>query len=193
MDILNFEDISKISFSDKVNEIFNEISADNIEKINTDSKLLVQTDLDGVIQYANENFKDYFGRGNKSIIGKPIHLFDHPSVPKSVLRHIHEQVNLDDDTNAVFINKTLNNSFVVCYAEVDVIKDRHGDHIHIYTRRKPISNKNIFNYVIPFYKFLMKKEEEQGVEVAYEYIGKFIERNGFKDFNALIDYIAFEK
>jgi len=94
-------------FSDKVNEIFNEISADNIEKINTDSKLLVQTDLDGVIQYANENFKDYFGRGNKSIIGKPIHLFDHPSVPKSVLRHIHEQVNLDDDTNAVFINKTL--------------------------------------------------------------------------------------
>ena len=109
------------------------------------------------------------------------------------MRHIHEQVNLDDDTNAVFINKTLNNSFVVCYAEVDVIKDRHGDHIHIYTRRKPISNKNIFNYVIPFYKFLMKKEEEQGVEVAYEYIDKFIERNGFKDFNALIDYIAFEK
>ena len=39
----------------------------------------------------------------------------------------------------------------------------------------------------------MKKEEEQGVEVAYEYIDKFIERNGFKDFNALIDYIAFEK
>ena len=44
MDILNFEDISKISFSDKVNEIFNEISADNIEKINTDSTLLVQPD-----------------------------------------------------------------------------------------------------------------------------------------------------
>ncbi|MDO4879917.1 MAG: PAS domain-containing protein [Capnocytophaga sp.] len=193
MDILSFEDISKISFSDKVNEIFNEISENTIENIDFDSKLLVQTDLDGVIQYANETFKGYFGKEKDSVIGKPIHLFDHPSVPKSVLRHIQEQVNLDDDTNAVFINKTLDNTFIISYAEVDVIKDRHGDHIHIYTRRIPIVNDNIFEVIIPFYKFLLKKEEEQGVEAAYEYIDKFIERNGFKDFNALMDYIAFRK
>lgn len=191
MSSTQFNDINKIDFPQQVTEIFAPIVLENVEQLSDECKLFVQTDMDGIIQYANDTYKDYFGRGEKSIINHSVYDFDDPATPKAILQHVGEYVAKDDDVNAIFINKSLSGKYVITYAEVDVIKDRHGEHIHIFTRKKKIPNHNIFNVIIPFYKFLLKKEVEEGQEAAYQYISDFISRNGFNDFNELIDFLAY--
>lgn len=193
MNISDFKAIEEIEFPQAVNQIFETINQDTVRILPEQGQLLVQTDMDGIIQYANDAFKDHFGRGANTTINKSIYAFDHPALPKSVQRLMAEQVSRDDDTNAVLINSGLDGEIMVSYAEIDVVKDRHGEHIHIFTRKRHIDRDNIFRAVVPFYKLLIKKELEEGVDAAYDYLGEFITKNGFKDFNTLMDFLAFAK
>lgn len=193
IDIFNPEEFAKIDFSPKVNQAFSDVKADNIKNLSDNSQLLVQTDMEGYIQYANKEFQDIFfsEENGASIIGKEIFVIDHPAIPKSILSMVQQQVDNDDDTNAIFINLCSCKKVVIAYAEVDVVKDRYGQHIHIFSRRRRISDENINNAIIPFYKFLLQKEATEGVEATEIFIRKFIQKNHFKDFNHLMEFLAF--
>lgn len=191
MSLDNQKGFNEIVSSQRIHDIFSDITVENLENITDQCQFLVQTDMEGTILYATDSYKNFFGRGENTILGKKIYQFDHPAFPKSIQRILGEQVSQDDDTNAIFIHKTLKGTVACLYAEIDVIKDRHGEHIHIFTRKKRIPTKNIFEKIIPFYKLLLQKEEEEGVESAYNYIKSFIERNEFGSFNNFIDYLAY--
>lgn len=179
-------------YSPEVEQIFADIKPESIANITEKCSLLVQTDMMGNIQYANECFLKHYNLG-VSCIGHNITVLDHPAMPKSLITLCIERVKNDDDTNIVFINKSLQGNVICVYTEVDIIKDRYGEYIHTFSRRKGVPLDNLFEFVIPFYKFLVEKERQIGVEATVDYLKKFMKENNFNSVNDLTDYLAYNK
>ena len=89
----------------------------------TSSLLISQTDKNGVILYANEDFCEIAGYSNSEIIGKPHNIIRHPDMPKSAFKDMWNTIQSGKIWTGFVKNLAKSRKFYWVYATVFSYKD----------------------------------------------------------------------
>lgn len=121
---------------DKVTPIDEEFTFDN-------SVIISQTDLQGVIVYANKKFCEISGYTAKELVGKPHNIIRHPDMPKAAFEKMWSTIQGGQAWNGLVKNLRKDGLYYWVETEILPIKDEEGRVISYIAARKPASRKNI--------------------------------------------------
>jgi PAS domain S-box-containing protein len=74
------------------------------EYIFADGVIVSETDLHGIITYANRKFIEISGYQKDELIGKPHSIIRHPDMPKAVFKDLWDTINKDEEWQGLVKN-----------------------------------------------------------------------------------------
>jgi len=98
-----------------------------------------ETDLKGIITYANENFCKISKFKSKEIIGKPHSIVRDPSVPKKVFKELWDTIKRGEIWEGKLKNKTKDGSTYYVKTIIAPIKDEKGKNLYYVSFRQDIT------------------------------------------------------
>jgi aerotaxis receptor len=93
------------------------------------SAMITETDLDGVITYANRNFIEFIGYERKELIGLPHSIIRHPDVPKGVFKAMWKIIKQKKVWRGYLKNLTREGSHYWALVYIQPKLDSEGNHI----------------------------------------------------------------
>jgi aerotaxis receptor len=105
--------------------------------------IISQTDLKGVITYANRIFCKVSGYEKKELIGKPHNLLRHPDMPKKVFKKMWETIQSGQAWNGLVKNLRKDGLFYWVETEILPIKNSDEQITGYIAARKSASRKDI--------------------------------------------------
>ncbi|MDD2790795.1 MAG: PAS domain S-box protein [Sulfurimonas sp.] len=109
-----------------------------------DSNVIIsQTDLNGVITYANKTFCNISGYDAKELIGQPHNIIRHPDMPKAAFDKMWSTIQGGQVWNGVVKNLRKDGLFYWVETEILPIRDDNTTITGYIAARKPASRKNI--------------------------------------------------
>ncbi len=114
--------------------------------------LVSETDENGIILFANDNFCEVAGYTINELIGKPHNIVRHPDMPKAAFKDLWETVK-HGDTWTGFVKNSVKNSseYYWVYATVYPVL-RNGKRYYMSCRKKPAEDE--ISLSISLYKTL---------------------------------------
>ena len=97
-----------------------------------DRVLIIQTDLDGNITYANSKFRDVSGYTLDELLGKNHNIIRHPDMPDAIFKKMWDTIKDGQVYNGIIKNLRKDGSYFWVDLEIMPIKD---------------NNKNIIGYI----------------------------------------------
>ncbi len=89
--------------------------------------LISQTDLDGVITYANKQFREVTGYSYDELVGKPHNIIRHPDMPHVTFTKMWDTIKSGQVFNGTIKNLCKDGRFYWVDLEILPIKDSKGD------------------------------------------------------------------
>jgi len=129
---------------------------DNELKLETKSFLVSETDSNGIITFANDDFCTYAGYTLEELIGKPHSIVRHADMPKAAFKDLWESIQSGKRWRGFVKNLSKNGSYYWVYATVFPIESCDGSDAYISCRRK-ISDMEAEKYTAIYKQ--MKSEE----------------------------------
>jgi len=105
--------------------------------------IISQTDLKGVITFANRVFYKVSGYDKDELIGKPHSILRHPDMPKEVFKKMWETIQSGQAWNGLVKNLRKDGLYYWVDTEILPIKDDNNAIIGYIAARKAASRKNI--------------------------------------------------
>ncbi|MBA3025152.1 MAG: PAS domain-containing protein [Sulfurimonas sp.] len=105
--------------------------------------IISQTDLHGVITYANKMFCQISGYSAQELLGKPHNIIRHPDMPKAAFEKMWSTIQGGQAWNGLVKNLRKDGLYYWVETEILPIKDEEGKLIGYIAARKPASRKNI--------------------------------------------------
>jgi aerotaxis receptor len=128
------------------------------EYIYSGSAIISQTDLDGVITYANRAFCEAGGYKVDDFIGKLHNIIRHPDMPKIVFARMWETINGGQIWNGLVKNLRSDGRFYWVETEILPIRDEDGTITGFIAVRREASRKNI-NEAMQTYNKMLETQE----------------------------------
>lgn len=114
------------------------------EEYTFDSSVIIsQTDLQGIIVYANKKFCEISGYTAQELVGKPHNIIRHPDMPKAAFEKMWSAIQGGQAWNGLVKNLRKDGLYYWVETEILPIKDDEGKVIGYIAARKPASRKNI--------------------------------------------------
>jgi len=107
------------------------------------SVIISQTDLKGIITYANSAFCEVTGYDMDEIIGKPRNFLRHPDMPKIVFEKLWSTISKGQVWNGLIKNLRKDGRYYWAETEIMPIKDENGVVIGYISTQRPASEKSI--------------------------------------------------
>ena len=123
-----------------------------------DNVIISQTDLDGVITYANRAFIEVSGYEREELIEKSHNIIRHPDMPKEVFKKMWENIQSGQVWNGLIKNLRKDGSFYWVNAEILPIKDDNSTIIGYIAAKKVASKKDIQDNEKIYQKMLKMQE-----------------------------------
>ena len=119
------------------------VTPKNEEYLYEGSVLISQTDLKGVITYANKKFCEVSAYSIDELLGKPHNIIRHPDMPKTVFYKLWERIISGQAWNGVLKNLRKDGLYYWVESEILPIKDNNEVVTGYIAVNKPASRKNI--------------------------------------------------
>jgi aerotaxis receptor len=130
----------------------------NKELTLTDKSFLVsETNEQGIIKFANNEFCKYSEYSLEELLGKPHNIVRHPDMPKAVFKQLWSSVKEGKRWRGFVKNKTKNGNFYWVFATIFPFTSSDGSKGYISCRRKA-SQKEIEKYEDLYLKMKMEKK-----------------------------------
>ncbi|MEA2110508.1 MAG: PAS domain-containing protein [Campylobacterota bacterium] len=150
------------------------------EEIVLDPKryLVSETDAKGVITYSNSYFREIVGYSEEELIGQPHSLIRHPDMPKLVFKLLWDTIGSGQNINAVVKNLAKDGRYYWVFTEFNIKKDADSGEIIGYMASRKAVSKHVVAIISELYKNLLEIENSDGLDVAQEYLDKFLKEKG---------------
>jgi len=128
------------------------------EYIYNGSAIVSQTDLAGVITYANRAFSEASGYKADELVGKAHNIIRHPDMPKIVFAKMWETINGGQAWNGLVKNLRSDGRFYWVETEILPIRDENENITGFIAARKEASRKDINETIQTYTKMLDTQE-----------------------------------
>jgi PAS domain S-box-containing protein len=105
--------------------------------------IISQTDLYGVITYANKMFCQISGYSVQELVGQPHNIIRHPDMPKAAFEKMWSTIQGGQAWNGLVKNLRKDGLYYWVETEILPTKDEDGKIVGYIAARKPASRKNI--------------------------------------------------
>ncbi len=119
--------------------------------------IVSETDLDGVITFANRRFCEISGYATSELIGQPHNIIRHPDMPKAAFAQVWRTIQSGTIWHGLVKNLRKDGKFYWVDTEVSPIYDNNGIVKGYMAARKPASRKNI-EETAEIYKKMIEQE-----------------------------------
>ena len=137
------------------------VAAIDEEYVYEGSVIISQTDLKGVITYANKKFAEVSGYSVSELIGQPHNIIRHPDMPKAAFTRMWQTIGSGQVWNGLV--KNLRKDGLYYWVETEILPIRNDDDIvtGYIAVRKHASRKNIVETEEIYSKMLDKEGTEE--------------------------------
>jgi len=152
------------------------------EEIKLDRKryLVSETDLQGVIIYANDYFMEIAGYGEDELIGASHNIIRHPDMPRIVFKLLWETIQKGNNINAVVKNLAKDGRYYWVFTEFKIRRENGSGKIVGYRASRKAVSKHVVGVISELYKTLIEKENEGGMDASLTYLNAFLQEKGDK-------------
>ncbi len=119
--------------------------------------IISETDLKGIITYANRKFCEISGYEKEELIGKPHNIIRHPDMPKEAFAKMWSTIQSGQIWHGLVKNLRKDGKFYWVETEVLPSKNENGEIIRYVAARKVASRKNI-EETAEMYRKMKEKE-----------------------------------
>ncbi|MDP3588349.1 MAG: PAS domain S-box protein [Sulfuricurvum sp.] len=119
--------------------------------------IVSETDLDGVITFANRRFCEISGYTTSELVGQPHNIIRHPDMPKAAFAQVWRTIQSGTIWHGLVKNLRKDGKFYWVDTEVSPIYDNNGIVKGYMAARKPASRKNI-EETAEIYKKMIEQE-----------------------------------
>jgi aerotaxis receptor len=137
----------------------NKVIPVNEEYLFDSNVIISQTDLRGIIMYANKKFCEISGYSANELVGQPHNIIRHPDMPKAAFEKMWSTIQGGQAWNGLVKNLRKDGLYYWVETEILPSKDDEGKIIGFIAARKPASRKNIQESE-ELYKKMLNAENE---------------------------------
>ncbi|MDD4855859.1 MAG: PAS domain-containing protein [Sulfuricurvum sp.] len=119
--------------------------------------IVSETDLEGVITFANRRFCEISGYALNELVGQPHNIIRHPDMPKAAFAQVWKTIQSGTIWHGLVKNLRKDGKFYWVDTEVSPIYDNNGIMKGYMAARKPASRKNI-EETAAVYKKMIEQE-----------------------------------
>jgi aerotaxis receptor len=119
--------------------------------------IVSETDLNGVITFANRRFCEISGYTADELVGEPHNIIRHPDMPKAAFAQVWKTIQAGTIWHGLVKNLRKDGKFYWVDTEISPIYDNNGDVKGYMAARKPASRKNI-EETATIYKTMLDQE-----------------------------------
>jgi len=119
--------------------------------------IVSETDLNGVITFANRRFCEISGYSADELVGEPHNIIRHPDMPKAAFAQVWKTIQAGTIWHGLVKNLRKDGKFYWVDTEVSPIYNNNGDVKGYMAARKPASRKNI-EETSAIYKTMLDQE-----------------------------------
>lgn len=119
--------------------------------------IVSETDLDGVITFANRRFCEISGYSSQELVGEPHNIIRHPDMPKAAFEQVWKTIQSGTIWHGLVKNLRKDGKYYWVDTEVSPIYDNNGIVKGYMAARKPASRKNI-EETAQIYKQMLEQE-----------------------------------
>ena len=146
------------------------------------------TDLKGIITYANDYFAEISGYTPEELMGQPHSIVRHPDMPKILFKTLWERLGSGHNFIAAVKNLAKDGRYYWVFTDFEPIKDDAGKTIGYKAARKKIS-KHVTQTLDPLYKKLTALEQEGSMEASEAYLNEALSSHGIESVDTLLEEI----
>ncbi len=121
--------------------------------------IISETDLKGLITFANRKFCEISGYSTQELVGQPHNLIRHPDMPRAAFKEMWDTIEHGEVWHGVVKNLRKDGRFYWVSTEIAPIKDDKGNITGYIAARKPVGRKDI-DETAAIYKKMLKNERE---------------------------------
>jgi PAS domain S-box-containing protein len=151
-------------------------------------ELVSETDLKGIITYANEDFSELSGHSIEKLVGSPHNIIRHVDMPETVFKLLWDNLKAGRDYKAVVQNKRADGKYYWVYSEYFPLYDEKRKIYGYRSLRYPVSKK-IVEDVAVIYKKLLDLERTKSPKEAEMFLELKLMNDGFHDYKEFIEYL----
>jgi aerotaxis receptor len=119
--------------------------------------IVSETDLNGVITFANRRFCEISGYTADELVGEPHNIIRHPDMPKAAFAQVWKTIQAGTIWHGLVKNLRKDGKFYWVDTEISPIYNNNGDVKGYMAARKPASRKNI-EETATIYKTMLDQE-----------------------------------
>ena len=108
-----------------------------------EAPLVSQTDLEGIITYANRRFREVSGYGYEELVGKPHSIVRHPDMPRATFAKMWETIQSGQTYNGTIKNMRKDGKHYWIELEILPIKSESGELKGYISVARPASRQDI--------------------------------------------------
>lgn len=121
--------------------------------------IISETDLKGVITYANRKFCEISGYSAEELVGKPHNIIRHPDMPKAAFEGLWKTIKGGQPWHGIVKNRRKDGKYYWVETNIQASLDTQGNTIGYIAARKPASRKDIADAKTKYEKMLLQERE----------------------------------
>lgn len=110
-------------------------------QLSKETMIVSETDLKGIITYANDDFCKLCGYSKEELIGQPHNIIRHPDMPKWAFQSLWDTIAQDKPWQGIVKNKTKEGDFYWVNATAYKVLKENGDQRYVSIRVQPTQDE----------------------------------------------------
>jgi len=125
-----------------------------------DGVIISESDLKGVITYANRNFSKMSGYSKEELIGQPHSILRHPDMPKQVFKNMWDTLNAGQEWSGLVKNLRKDGYYYWTKAYIQPTYDKNGKKKGYQSARKIPKRDEVYS-AMQQYKIMKELEKDE--------------------------------
>jgi len=150
------------------------------EKIDLDPKkyIVSKTDIEGIIEYANDYFIEVSGYNEGELVGEPHSIVRHPDMPKIIFKIMWDRLEEGKNIYAIVKNRAKDGRYYWITTDFEANLDKVTNKPISYVAYRQAASDKIVAEIEPLYKKLLEIEKTLGMEGSQKYLNGYLEEKG---------------
>ena len=116
--------------------------------------IISETDLKGIIVFANRKFCEISGYSADELVGQPHNIIRHPDMPKVAFAKMWETIQTGTTWRGLVKNLRKDGLYYWVETEISSVRNEHHETVGYIAARKPVSRANIEEVTIQYRKLI---------------------------------------
>jgi len=155
-------------------------------KVGSKKELISETDMKGVITYANGDFVELSGYSEDELKGSPHSILRDIEMPQTVFKLLWESLKSGHDYKAIVRNRRKDGKYYWVYSEYEAILDESYRMKGFRSKRYPVP-KAVLKEVEDLYIKLLSIEEAKGQKDAEKFLELTLHNDGYRDYDLYVE------